>query len=180
MGIDSRGRPTNITKCNATKSDMWEQQHPCLLRFFFFLQSLKVLATAILLSSSSAIVLSSSSSARTEGHRNHYKVAADAEEGRRRRSVAKASQLNNSSPLLLTTSIERIDGFYSTQNDDRTLWKLGTLPSGLITFYNLTYPLDRGWHVLGIAYVPALKLTEIENAAVIHYNGNYMLWLNVP
>lgn len=65
------------------------------------------------------------------------------------------------------------------QNEDRTLWKLGTLPPGLITFYNLTYPLDRGWHVLGLGYDPALNLTEIENAAVIHYNGNYKPWLNL-
>ncbi|KAI9084353.1 hypothetical protein K1719_033695 [Acacia pycnantha] len=64
-------------------------------------------------------------------------------------------------------------------NEDRTLWKLGTLPPGLITFYNLTYPLDRGWHVLGLGYDPALNLTEIENAAVIHYNGNYKPWLNL-
>ncbi|XP_058785833.1 probable galacturonosyltransferase 3 [Vicia villosa] len=64
-------------------------------------------------------------------------------------------------------------------NEDRTLWKLGTLPPGLITFYKLTYPLDRGWHVLGLGYDPALNLTEIENAAVVHYNGNYKPWLNL-
>ncbi|KAK2392192.1 putative galacturonosyltransferase 3 [Trifolium repens] len=64
-------------------------------------------------------------------------------------------------------------------NEDRTLWKLGTLPPGLITFYNLTYPLDRGWHVLGLGYDPALNLTEIDNAAVVHYNGNYKPWLDL-
>ncbi|CAI8599692.1 unnamed protein product [Vicia faba] len=64
-------------------------------------------------------------------------------------------------------------------NEDRTLWKLGTLPPGLITFYKLNYPLDRGWHVLGLGYDPALNLTEIENAAVVHYNGNYKPWLNL-
>ena len=65
------------------------------------------------------------------------------------------------------------------QNEDRTLWKLGSLPPGLITFYNLTHPLDRGWHVLGLGYDPALNQTEIENAAVIHYNGNYKPWLEL-
>ncbi|XP_011040799.1 PREDICTED: probable galacturonosyltransferase 3 isoform X2 [Populus euphratica] len=64
-------------------------------------------------------------------------------------------------------------------NEDRTLWKLGTLPPGLITFYNLTYPLDRSWHVLGLGYDPALNQTEIENAAVVHYNGNYKPWLDL-
>ena len=65
------------------------------------------------------------------------------------------------------------------QNEDRTLWKLGTLPPGLITFYNLTYPLDRSWHVLGLGYDSALNQTEIDNAAVIHYNGNYKPWLDL-
>lgn len=64
-------------------------------------------------------------------------------------------------------------------NEDRTLWKLGSLPPGLITFYNLTYPLDRSWHVLGLGYDPALNQTEIENAAVVHYNGNYKPWLDL-
>ncbi|KAF8405541.1 hypothetical protein HHK36_010448 [Tetracentron sinense] len=64
-------------------------------------------------------------------------------------------------------------------NDDRTLWKLGSLPPGLITFYNLTYALDRSWHVLGLGYDQALKQTKIENAAVIHYNGNYKPWLDL-
>ncbi|KAG6653660.1 hypothetical protein CIPAW_05G092200 [Carya illinoinensis] len=59
-------------------------------------------------------------------------------------------------------------------NEDRTLWKLGTLPPGLLSlFYKLTYPLNRGWHNFGLGHDPALNLTEIENAAVIHYNGNY-------
>ncbi|KAG5239376.1 galacturonosyltransferase [Salix suchowensis] len=64
-------------------------------------------------------------------------------------------------------------------NEDRTLWKLGTLPPGLITFYNLTYPLDRSWHVLGLGYDPALNQTAINKAAVVHYNGNYKPWLDV-
>ncbi|KAI7982552.1 putative galacturonosyltransferase 3 [Camellia lanceoleosa] len=64
-------------------------------------------------------------------------------------------------------------------NEDRTLWKLGTLPPGLITFYKLTYPLERSWHVLGLGYDPALNKTEIENAAVIHYNGNNKPWLDL-
>nr|CAD1830630.1 unnamed protein product [Ananas comosus var. bracteatus] len=51
--------------------------------------------------------------------------------------------------------------------------------SGLITFYNLTYPLDRSWHVLGLGYDPAVDLAQIESAAVIHYNGNYKPWLDL-
>lgn len=77
---------------------------------------------------------------------------------------------------------QNITGIYhhwQELNEDRTLWKLGSLPPGLITFYNLTYPLDRSWHVLGLGYDPALNQTAIGNAAVVHYNGNYKPWLDL-
>ncbi|KAI4369797.1 hypothetical protein MLD38_018201 [Melastoma candidum] len=64
-------------------------------------------------------------------------------------------------------------------NEDRLLWKLGTLPPGLITFYGLTHPLEKSWHVLGLGYNPSIDRTEIENAAVIHYNGNMKPWLEL-
>lgn len=65
------------------------------------------------------------------------------------------------------------------QNEERVLWKLGTLPPGLITFYGLTHPLEKTWHVLGLGYNPSIDRTEIENAAVIHYNGNMKPWLEL-
>ncbi|KAL1809331.1 hypothetical protein ACET3Z_026321 [Daucus carota] len=64
-------------------------------------------------------------------------------------------------------------------NEDRVLWKLGTLPPGLMTFYRLTHPLDKSWHVLGLGYNPTVDKTDIENAAVIHYNGNMKPWLEL-
>ncbi|XP_073098458.1 probable galacturonosyltransferase 4 isoform X3 [Elaeis guineensis] len=64
-------------------------------------------------------------------------------------------------------------------NHDRLLWKLGTLPPGLITFWNRTFPLDRSWHVLGLGYDPHVVQKEIEQAAVIHYNGNMKPWLEI-
>lgn len=64
-------------------------------------------------------------------------------------------------------------------NHDRQLWKLGTLPPGLITFWNRTYPLDRSWHVLGLGYNPNVSQKEIDRAAVIHYNGNLKPWLEI-
>uniref|UniRef100_A0A2P2LGZ3 Hexosyltransferase n=1 Tax=Rhizophora mucronata TaxID=61149 RepID=A0A2P2LGZ3_RHIMU len=75
-----------------------------------------------------------------------------------------------------------ITGIYhkwQNMNEDRILWKLGTLPPGLITFYNLTYPLEKSWHVLGLGYNPSIDRSEIENAAVIHYNGNMKPWLEL-
>lgn len=65
------------------------------------------------------------------------------------------------------------------QNEDRLLWKLGTLPPGLMTFYGLTYSLDKSWHVLGLGYNPSINPLEIENAAVIHYNGNMKPWMEM-
>ncbi|WOG87840.1 hypothetical protein DCAR_0207072 [Daucus carota subsp. sativus] len=78
--------------------------------------------------------------------------------------------------------LRNITGIYrrsQDMNEDRTLWKPGTLPPGLITFYNLTYPLDRTWHVLGLGYDPALNQTAIQDAGVVHYNGNYKPWLDL-
>ncbi|KAF5480098.1 hypothetical protein F2P56_000868 [Juglans regia] len=64
-------------------------------------------------------------------------------------------------------------------NEERTLWKLGTLPPGLITFYSTTKSLDKSWHVLGLGYNPSISMDEINNAAVIHYNGNMKPWLDI-
>ncbi|XP_057956148.1 probable galacturonosyltransferase 10 [Malania oleifera] len=68
--------------------------------------------------------------------------------------------------------------YWQEKNVDRTLWKLGTLPPGLLTFYGLTQPLDPAWHVLGLGYTnvdPRL----IEKGAVLHYNGNSKPWLKI-
>ncbi|KAL5863626.1 hypothetical protein ACOSQ3_001140 [Xanthoceras sorbifolium] len=75
-----------------------------------------------------------------------------------------------------------ITGIYhkwQNRNEDRALWKLGTLPPGLITFYGLTHPLEKSWHVLGLGYNPSIDRSEIDNAAVIHYNGNMKPWLEL-
>ncbi|KAK6133140.1 hypothetical protein DH2020_033179 [Rehmannia glutinosa] len=64
-------------------------------------------------------------------------------------------------------------------NQDRLLWKLGTLPPGLITFWKRTYALDKSWHVLGLGYNPSVPQKDIERAAVIHYNGNLKPWLEI-
>ncbi|KAL8160128.1 hypothetical protein V2J09_001665 [Rumex salicifolius] len=75
-----------------------------------------------------------------------------------------------------------ITGIYhkwQNMNEERTLWKLGTLPPGLITFYGLTHPLKKFWHVLGLGYSPNIEKSEIEKAAVVHYNGNMKPWLEI-
>ncbi|GAB4825017.1 Probable galacturonosyltransferase 10 [Ancistrocladus abbreviatus] len=68
--------------------------------------------------------------------------------------------------------------YWQEKNVDRTLWKLGTLPPGLLTFYGLTQPLEPSWHVLGLGYTnvdPKL----IAKGAVLHYNGNAKPWLKI-
>ncbi|KAK6123138.1 hypothetical protein DH2020_043134 [Rehmannia glutinosa] len=69
--------------------------------------------------------------------------------------------------------------YWQEQNSDKSLWKIGTLPPGLLAFYGLTEPLDRRWHVLGLGYDMNIDNRLIETAAVIHYNGNMKPWLKL-
>lgn len=69
--------------------------------------------------------------------------------------------------------------YWQNLNQDRTLWKSGTLPPGLITFYSTTKSLDKSWHVLGLGYNPSISTDEINGAAVIHFNGNMKPWLDI-
>ncbi|KAM7267547.1 hypothetical protein ACFE04_009713 [Oxalis oulophora] len=69
--------------------------------------------------------------------------------------------------------------YWQDLNEDKTLWTLGTLPAGLITFNSLTKSLDKSWHVHGLGYNPSISMDMINNAAVIHYNGNMKPWLDV-
>ncbi|OAY60354.1 probable galacturonosyltransferase 9 [Manihot esculenta] len=69
--------------------------------------------------------------------------------------------------------------YWQSLNEDRSLWKLGTLPPGLIAFYSTTKSLDKSWHVLGLGYNPSISMDEINKAAVIHYNGNMKPWLDI-
>lgn len=66
--------------------------------------------------------------------------------------------------------------YWQEQNAHQMLWKAGTLPPGLLSFYGLTEPLDRRWHVLGLGYDFNLDDRLIESAAVLHYNGNMKPW----
>ncbi|RHN65107.1 putative polygalacturonate 4-alpha-galacturonosyltransferase [Medicago truncatula] len=85
--------------------------------------------------------------------------------------------LNFSNPLVAKNFDPRACGWaYGIQ-----LWKLGTLPPGLMTFWKHTFPLNRSWHVLGLGYNPDVNQKDIESAAVIHtiYNGNMKPWLEI-
>jgi alpha-1,4-galacturonosyltransferase len=69
--------------------------------------------------------------------------------------------------------------YWQEQNADQLLWRTGTLPVGLLTFYGLMEPLDRRWHVLGLGYDVDIDDRMIESAAVVHYNGNMKPWLKL-
>ncbi|KAF7139831.1 hypothetical protein RHSIM_Rhsim06G0192800 [Rhododendron simsii] len=68
--------------------------------------------------------------------------------------------------------------YWQEKNIDRTLWKLGTLPPGLLTFYGLTEPLDPNWHILGLGYT-TVDQQLLQNGAVLHFNGNSKPWLKI-
>ncbi|CAL0299097.1 unnamed protein product [Lupinus luteus] len=69
--------------------------------------------------------------------------------------------------------------YWQNMNEDQSVWKKGTLAPSLITFYSTTKSLDKSWHVLGLGYNPSISMDEINNAAVIHYNGNMKPWLDI-
>jgi len=65
------------------------------------------------------------------------------------------------------------------QGDGKPPWTAGSLPLGWITFYNMTLPLDKRWHLLGLGYDSQLRAEGIEQAAVIHYDGIMKPWLDI-
>ncbi|XP_075491882.1 hexosyltransferase GAUT11-like isoform X2 [Primulina tabacum] len=67
--------------------------------------------------------------------------------------------------------------YWQEENADNSLWKLGTLPPGLLVFYGMTERLDRRWHVLGLGHDMNIDNRLIETAAVIHFNGYIKPWL---
>ncbi|XP_073018840.1 probable galacturonosyltransferase 9 [Primulina eburnea] len=69
--------------------------------------------------------------------------------------------------------------YWQNLNDDLALWKLGTLPVGLLTFYSTTKSFDKAWHVLGLGINPSISMDEINKAAVIHFSGDMKPWLDI-
>ncbi|XP_058008743.1 probable galacturonosyltransferase 6 [Hevea brasiliensis] len=61
----------------------------------------------------------------------------------------------------------------------KPLWKAGSLPLGWATFYNQTVALDRRWHILGLGYDSRIGQDDINQAAVLHYDGVLKPWLDI-
>ncbi|KAJ0250786.1 galacturonosyltransferase 6 [Hirschfeldia incana] len=68
---------------------------------------------------------------------------------------------------------------YFNLGTKRPLWKAGSLPIGWLTFYKQTLGLDKRWHVMGLGRESDIKTVDIEEAAVIHYDGIMKPWLDI-
>ncbi|KAL6007342.1 hypothetical protein ACLOJK_032839 [Asimina triloba] len=79
---------------------------------------------------------------------------------------------------LVKLMIKNWDLDIPSDGQGRQLWKAGSLPLGLLTFYNNTGVLEQHWHLLGLGYESGVGRGEIDKAAVIHYDGNMKPWLD--
>ncbi|XP_052186385.1 probable galacturonosyltransferase 6 isoform X2 [Diospyros lotus] len=68
---------------------------------------------------------------------------------------------------------------YLQRGSKKPDWEAGSLPLGWVTFYNHTVSLDKKWHVLGLGYDSDVSLADIEQAAVIHFDGIKKPWLDI-
>ncbi|XP_024364478.1 probable galacturonosyltransferase 13 isoform X2 [Physcomitrium patens] len=77
--------------------------------------------------------------------------------------------------------ITRVYHYWQKQNLqlNLTLWRLGTLPPALIAFDGNVHPIPGNWHMLGLGYNTNTNVEAVENAAVIHYNGQAKPWLDI-
>ncbi|KFK23228.1 hypothetical protein AALP_AAs64694U000500 [Arabis alpina] len=68
---------------------------------------------------------------------------------------------------------------YLDQGVERHLWKAGSLPIGWLTFFGQMLPLDKTWNVVGLGHESGVRASNIEQAAVIHYDGIMKPWLDI-
>ncbi|CAI9107707.1 OLC1v1007139C1 [Oldenlandia corymbosa var. corymbosa] len=61
----------------------------------------------------------------------------------------------------------------------KPVFRAGSLPIGWLTFYGHTNPLERRWHILGLGYDSGVVLSDIEQGAVLHFDGMMKPWLDV-
>ncbi|KAH9309080.1 hypothetical protein KI387_036991, partial [Taxus chinensis] len=65
------------------------------------------------------------------------------------------------------------------QNRHKVPWRLGTLPASLITFYNMTFSLDKSWLSVGLGHNFGIDQHDVKKSAVLHYNGALKPWLEI-
>lgn len=65
------------------------------------------------------------------------------------------------------------------QKDSMASRRLKVLPTSLLVFQDLIYPLKRSWVQSGLGHDYGISHTDIENAATLHYNGVMKPWLDL-
>ncbi|KAL3531271.1 hypothetical protein ACH5RR_010593 [Cinchona calisaya] len=68
---------------------------------------------------------------------------------------------------------------YLHMGSKRRVFKAGSLPIGWLTFYKHTVALAKRWHILGLGYDSGVRLSDIEEGAVIHFDGIMKPWLDI-
>ncbi|XP_027181650.1 probable galacturonosyltransferase 6 [Coffea eugenioides] len=68
---------------------------------------------------------------------------------------------------------------YLHLGNKRPVFKAGSLPIGWMTFYKQTTALEKKWHILGLGYDSGVRLSDIEQGAVIHFDGIMKPWLDI-
>ncbi|XP_071697761.1 probable galacturonosyltransferase 12 [Rutidosis leptorrhynchoides] len=79
------------------------------------------------------------------------------------------------------TNITENYHYWIEQNlkSDLSLWQLGTLPPGLIAFHGHVHIIDPLWHMLGLGYQENTSESDVQQAAVVHFNGRAKPWLDI-
>ncbi|KAF5183192.1 Hexosyltransferase, partial [Thalictrum thalictroides] len=78
--------------------------------------------------------------------------------------------------LNLTDTYRRL---LQLQNKGDVSLRVGSFPANLLTFQDLVHPLDKSWALSGLGHNYGVDAHAIEEAAVLHYNGNMKPWLEL-
>ncbi|MQL92368.1 hypothetical protein Taro_024990 [Colocasia esculenta] len=69
--------------------------------------------------------------------------------------------------------------YMKLQERDQTTWRIAALPTSLLAFQGLVYPLNNSWVLSGLGTNYGVHTYDIKKAAVLHYNGNMKPWLEL-
>ncbi|KAJ6831687.1 putative galacturonosyltransferase 7 isoform X1 [Iris pallida] len=64
-------------------------------------------------------------------------------------------------------------------NGSDASWRAAALPTSLLAFQDLIFPLDSSWVLSGLGHDYGVDVYTIRDAAALHYNGNMKPWLDL-
>lgn len=85
----------------------------------------------------------------------------------------------------VTGVYQQLTGAYPQPNhqlwsmSEEASWRATALPASLLAFENRVYPLDRSWALSGLGHDYGLTKSELQDAQVLHYNGDMKPWLDL-